>query len=180
MIKPASLVDARFGELFQTERSAVRHCAVEADRLGQTLPGLALRAVSSHAKRAEADLERHATRRGIELMSVGKIVGALLSNFRDYVTDFTLTSEESYRATLLGMRHGCDVVALVGAAARIEGDVALATWCAEWLAERCPLVERCADALSWFASYPELALCNAKTTPALAHGRAQQGAHTSA
>lgn len=162
MTESTSLVDSLFGELFQTERSAVRHCAIEADRLGPTPPAVALLAVWSHATRAEATLMQHAERRGVELGGVGKAVGALFSIVRDDVADFTLTAEQSYRGTLLGIRHGCDVVAFAAAAAEIEGDAALTAWCAEWLRARWPLVEHCARALTWFASHPQRALRNAK------------------
>lgn len=166
MTKPTNLANALFAELFQTERSAVRHSAIEADRLGDSPPAVALRAVASHASRAEIGLKEHAARRGVEARRVGTAVGALFSTVRDTLADFTLNSEESYRGTLLGIRHGCDVVALVGSAAEIEGDVKLTEWCAEWLAERRSLVDDCARALSWFASHPERALRNAKTKAA--------------
>ena len=43
-------------ELFQTEQSAVEHPRIEADRLGDVPPALALREVSVHAARALAEL----------------------------------------------------------------------------------------------------------------------------
>ena len=43
-------------ELFQTERSAERHCLIEARRLGAVPPASAMRAVSAHATRVLGQL----------------------------------------------------------------------------------------------------------------------------
>ena len=122
-----------------------------------------MRAVSVHAEAAEKALRAHAERRHHSESTLGNAVGAMFSVVRDDLADFILTSERSYRITMMGMRHGCDVVDLFGLAAKHEGDEALADWCQRWTAQRKPLVEACASALSWFAENPDEALANAKS-----------------
>jgi hypothetical protein len=60
------------------------------------------------------------------------------------------------------MRHGVDLVELIGYAARREGDTALATWCEGWLERRRPLIEAAARHLAWFGEHPERAVEPAK------------------
>ena len=60
------------------------------------------------------------------------------------------------------MRHGYDLIAVFGAAARAEGDTELAAWCDEWLAERGALIADVAAAVTWFGRHPERALASAK------------------
>ena len=162
MNQSKSLALDLLGELFQTERSAVRHCAKEAERLGEIPAAQALRAVAAHAARAEHELEALAKARGREESALGKTVGTWFSVMRDGFADLALTSEQSYRATLLGMRHGGDVVDLFGASAEAEADPELAKWASDWLRERKPLIEACAAELRWFAQHPERALGPAK------------------
>ncbi len=151
------------GEVGQTEHSAVRHCKIEAERLGACPPGDAMRAVSEHAARMEPEVHRLASARDAEGSKVGAVVGNLFSIGRDAVADLLLTSERSYRGTLLGMRHGRDVVDLVRRAAHEENDRELAAWATTWLAERDPLIAAAASALEWFAEHPDQALKNAKS-----------------
>lgn len=145
-----------WGELFQTERSAERHPLVEAERLGDVPPAAAMRLVSAHATRSLARLEALAGPRGHEAAHAGRAVGDFFSNMRQKVADLTLTTEMSYRGTLLGMRHGVDLFTLVHYAAAAV-DPELHAFTAEWLAERAQLVEAVARELAWFAANPELA-----------------------
>ena len=158
----ASLVDKLFPEVLQTERSAVRHPKVEARRLGACPPASALLAVAGHATRAEAQLAALAERRGKTGSMAGLAVGSLFSIGRNRIADFLLTMQASYRGTLLGIRHGYDVVTLFRLAALSERDAELVSWCDAWLAERAPLIETVASSLSWFAEHPESALRSAK------------------
>ncbi len=162
MTKSPSLVDKLFAEVLQTERSAARHPKVEAGRLGRCPPADALLAIAGHAAGAESDLAALAERRGKAGSKMGLTVGSLFSIGRDRVADLLLTMQASYRGTLLGMRHGYDVVSLFRLAALAEGDAELAAWCDRWLVERAPLIQAVADALSWFAEHPDRALRSAK------------------
>jgi hypothetical protein len=161
MTTKTSLVKSLFTEVLQTERSAIRHSDVEAARLGACAPAHALRAVSAHASAMEPSLHALAARRGVG-NAPGTAAGKLLSAVRDRLIDHAVTAEQSYRTTLLGMRHGYDLISLFGEAARLEADDELAAWCDHWRAERGALVDAVAAALSWFALHPERALQNAK------------------
>ena len=51
-----ALLASLLAELFQSERSAVKHPRREADRLGDVPPAQALRAASEHAERVHDEL----------------------------------------------------------------------------------------------------------------------------
>lgn len=144
-------------ELFQTERSAALHCRREADRLGSAPPAEALRAVADHADEVLRELPSLAAKASIPNSKGGAIVGRIFSEIRDKIADRILESERSYRGTLLGARHGIDVVHMLGCVAKERGDERLQRFCAAWLERRPQLVERAADELSWFARHPEVA-----------------------
>jgi hypothetical protein len=169
-------------ELFQTEQSAKLHPVVEAERLGDVPPATVLRAVAAHATEALAELPPLVERHRLPDSPGGRAVGAAFSAVRDHLADLLLTRETSYRGTLLGMRHGVDLVELVQYVAREDGDAALADWCAAWLERRRPLVEAAARELAWFAANPAPARAPAKRHPlalavqALLHGFERLGA----
>ena len=151
-MKQQGLVRALFPEVRQTERSAMRHSRLEALRLGQTPPAAALIAVAEHARREESVLEALAREREPRRTQIGAVVGGMFSVSRDRVADFLLTAEQSYRGTLLGMRHGYDVVIQFRAAARAEGDAEVEAWCDWWVAEREPLIHETAAQMQWSSS----------------------------
>lgn len=157
-------------ELFQTEQSALEHPQIEADRLGDVPPARALREVAVHATRALAELPPLMRRSDLVVSRGGKLVGSMFSRVRDCFADLMLSREKSYRATLLGMRHGVDLVELVATLARSDGDLELADWCDLWLARRRPLVEAAAGELVWFAEHPERATEAARSDSPLANG----------
>ena len=161
-MKKLTLMKALFAEVSQTERSAIKHPTVEARRLGPGPPATALLAVASHAARAEPSLKALAEARGATRSKVGTIVGNFFSIGRNRFADFMLTTEQSYRGTLLGMRHGYDVVGLFRLAALADGDLEVAAWCDPWLAEREPLIRAVAEQLRWFAAHQARALKSAK------------------
>ncbi|MFT3924156.1 MAG: hypothetical protein QM778_16595 [Myxococcales bacterium] len=76
---------------------------------------------------------------------------------------------ESFRGTLLGARHGVDLVRLIQRSAEASGDDVLAEFCRVWLGRRVPLVERVADDLAWFARHP------GRATELAAQARAHAG-----
>jgi len=144
-------------ELFQTETSAALHCRREAERLGSAPPAEALRALANHAQDVLRELPTMATMTSIPESKGGSMVGRLFSEIRDKVADRVIDSERSYRGTLLGARHGIDLVRLLRFAAERHGDDPLRAFCDIWLERRGQLVERVADELAWFASHPEAA-----------------------
>ena len=169
-------------ELFQTEESAKHHPMLEAERLGEVPPAMALRAVAAHARRTLAELPPLVRRHDLPVSNGGRRLGAAFSTIRDRLADLLLTAERSYRGTLLGMRHGVDLVILIQNVARMEGDASLANWCDHWLERRRPLVEAAAQELAWFAANPARAREPAKDNPlaaglqALVSGLEQLGA----
>lgn len=152
------LLATLFFELFQTERSAIAHPSREADRYGETPPAHALRAIASHAKRTLPEIEGLARSRDIRLTRAGKAVGEMLSVIRDAVVDRLVSSEKSYRGTLIGVRHGIDLVTLIASLAEELDDQELVRFTTRWMRERQPLVGVATEALSWFARHPDLAV----------------------
>jgi hypothetical protein len=145
-------------ELFQTEQSAHDHPRVEAERLGDVPPAHAFLAISAHAGEVLAELTpkmKHDPARPAGWF--GRTVGAAFSAVRDRLADVLLTRERSYRATLLGLRHGLDLVELIESVALAEGDLELAVWSHRWLEARRPLVEAAVVELAWFARNPTTA-----------------------
>jgi len=149
-------------ELFQTETSAARHCAREATRLDNTPPALALRAVVHHAELVLAQLPEVAERNGMVVSAGGIATGELFSQLRDKLADLLIDSERSYRGTLLGCRHGLDVVRLLRQLAVVIGNEDLDNFCAGWLNTRIVLVEQLEEELAWFAKHPTEAVANAR------------------
>ncbi|RYE84786.1 MAG: hypothetical protein EOO75_17700 [Myxococcales bacterium] len=141
-----------FRELFQTETSASEHCRVEAERLGlSTSPARAMTAVAEQADRILAELPGLAQQRGLPPSAGGKAVGKLFSVLRDDAADVALSMEQSYRGTLLGMRHGMDLVAILERVAERRQDGGLVRWCERWREQRTPLVVAAEVQLGWFA-----------------------------
>jgi hypothetical protein len=151
------LLPSLMTELFQTERSAYRHPIREAKRLGDVPPAIALRAVAAHANEVLDELPKLARARGLAVAGVGTIVGETFSDVRHFFADRLIDRERSYRGTLLGMRHGIDLVRLIGAAAEDEGDTELASWCERWLAIREKLVIGVERELEWFGRHQTFA-----------------------
>ncbi len=153
--EPHPLLRSLFVELFQTEESAAVHCAREADRLKDTPPGEAFRAIAEHARVRMADIEALARERKMPEAKSGTAIGRVFSDTREAIADRVLSSERSYRMTLLGTRHGLDLVHLVEHVARQQNDTGLEQFCMAWLRERDPLVRRAHAQLRWFAEHPE-------------------------
>lgn len=152
-------------ELFQTEQSAKTHSLVEAKRLGDIPPAHALRDVSAHAALILEELPALAKGRNLPVSVGGRATGVMFSVVRDHLADALLSSEKSYRGTLLGMHHGIGLVGLIQHVAIADGDPLLAAWCARWLETRKPLVEAATQATAWFAAHPERATEASKNTP---------------
>jgi hypothetical protein len=152
------LLHTLFIELFQTEQSADVHSRREADRLGSEPPAKALRAVADHAKAALIEFSELAKPRGFSATRGGMAVGSFFSMVRNLLADRLIDRERSYRGTLLGMRHGMDVVRSAHFIAQAAGDTELVTSLDSWLRVRAPLVNTVAAELAWFAINPEHAL----------------------
>jgi len=149
------------GELWQTETSAAQHCRREAARLGDTAPARALSAAAQHADDTLATLPRLLQDVGSTHKTVGTAVGKFFSELRDTLADNLVTSERSYRGTLLGLRHGVDLVRLMLASASHDSSD-VRQFLEAWLARREPLITEVAQQLSWFAEHQGQALKHAR------------------
>ena len=145
-------------ELFQTETSASRHCRREAARLGDSGPAAALLAVADHADSVLLELPKLAQRNNMPVSRGGVLTGELFSQMRDKLFDMLIDSDRSYRGTLLGCRHGVDVVHTLQHLANVLGKADLDAFCTAWLSTRTVLVQRLEDQLAWFAKHPGHAL----------------------
>lgn len=153
-----SLLASLTREFFQTETSAMKHCRREAERLGEAAPAQPLRAISAHAEGVLRELTALARAHGLPISGPGAFVGTMFSELRDKIADRLIRSERSYRGTMLGVRHGVDLVRLYAYTARAAGLIDLAAFCDRWLATRQPLVVQLEENLSWFAEHPEPAM----------------------
>jgi len=149
-------------EFFQTETSAVQHCRREALRYGVAPPAAALVAVADHAAEVLKQLPALAAKTNLPASKLGMTTGAFFSQMRDKIVDRVMQSERSYRATLLGIRHGVDLVTSLRAVAEVQGSATLVDFCDGWLNKRNLLMERVHDELSWFGDHPELAVRSGK------------------
>jgi hypothetical protein len=153
-----SLLKSLTREFFQTETSAVKHCRREADRLGEASPARTLREIAAQAEQFLKQLPLIAKANGLPKSAGGVAVGALLSQARDKVLDRVIRSERSYRGTMLGVRHGVDLVQLLAPTAREARLPELSEFCDRWLAARQPLVANLERDLVWFAKHSAWAM----------------------
>lgn len=144
-------------ELFQSETSARMHCRREAERLGDVPPARVLVATAEHADEALKSMLERTKRSDLPLNLAGAAVGMAFSTTREFVLDRLLSSERSYRGTLLGMKHGVDLVRIMNELAQREGDIVLLEWTDTWLRRREPLVQEAEARLGWFADNVDVA-----------------------
>jgi hypothetical protein len=146
-------------ELAQSERSATVHTAREARRLGEVWPAVTLRAISEHAEAIRPGLEGLLARQPIG-RRLGRAVGEAFSVVRHFLFDRLIDAERSFRGTLLGLRHGVDVVRLLREVGLRQLDHRLVRWCDEFLVDRMCLLEQAEQSLAWFAERPAKALAS--------------------
>jgi hypothetical protein len=144
------LLEKLVRELIRSEAQTIEHAPREARRLGECPPVHALREVSTHALAMRSRL-------GHALLVHGALPGrngltGTLTTLRYFVADRAYDAERAYRAVLLDLRHGLDVVRVLREVARLEELFALIRWCDDWLASRRTLVARVEAQLAWFAA----------------------------
>ena len=152
-----ALLASLMTELFQSERSAMKHPRREAERLGDTPPAQALRAASEHAEQMQHELSEVAKANDLSASRVGVVLGSIFSGLRQGIGDRLVDRERSYRGTLLGLRHGLDLMKMIQKVADAAGLVELGGLCTRWLEERQALVTRVEQAMTWFATHPVVA-----------------------
>jgi hypothetical protein len=147
-------------ELAQSEHDAVIQTAREAARLHVCPPAEKLRAIAAHAEHLRPRMNALMIREQPVGIRVGRLVGELFSGLRHLFFDRMLSAERSYRATLLGVRHGIDAAWLLRDVARREEQIRLFRFCDDLIAEREVLLRDAERALSWFADHPEIAMAS--------------------
>lgn len=151
------LCDKLCRELAQSEQSALVHPAREARKLGPTAPGRALSAISEHARALRPELEVLCVRQAFGIR-LGQLVGNTFSTLRTLLFDRLIDAEQSYRGTLLGVRHGIDLARLLREVALRRDQAGLVRFCERLLVERVALIQDAESALAWFADEPAAAL----------------------
>lgn len=144
-------------EVFQTETSASQHCKREAERYKGTPVEQALLAVAHHADAALGEFKSLAEQEDLPTSVPGGILGEAFSLVRDFFADRTIEAERSYRGTLLGIRHGIDVMHMVEHVAAAADRQRLVEWTRSWLRTRAPLARAVEDQLGWFAKHLDVA-----------------------
>ena len=143
-------------ELTQSELDAERQTTREANRLGDVEPARRLRAIAAHAAHIRPRLNRIVHHNQPIGWEVARLVGELFSAARHFAVDRILSTERSYRATLLGVHHGIDAACLLRDVARREEHVRLHRYCDDMIAERETLLREAQHALVWFADHPDI------------------------
>ncbi|MBL8739460.1 MAG: hypothetical protein JNK04_00150 [Myxococcales bacterium] len=152
----ATLVESLLRELHQTERSCATHCRREAERFPGERPAYAMIHLAEHADQV---LERmKPLGRDGTAQKLAEGLGSFLSLCRELVLDRIVREERSYRGTLLGVRHGIDLVILLRNAAVSEKSDLMLEFCDKWLEKRTVLWEEAVAALEWFDQNPERAM----------------------
>ena len=172
-----ALLRSLMREFFQTETSAVQHCRREALRYGDAPPAAALLAVAEDAGQVLRKLPALAESTGLPVSRLGALTGAFFSEMRERVFDRLLPSERSYRGTLLGIRHGIDLVTSLRYVAESLGNESLFDFCEGWLTRRTILMNHVEEELAWFARHPQRALVAARASVNWAQRDASQGAN---
>lgn len=147
-------------ELAQGEQDAHVHTAREASRLGDSLPAATLREISAHAAHLRPRLDALLLPRQPIGIRAGRLVGRVFSVTRHFFLDRVISSERSYRATLLGLDHALDTARLLREVAHQADDIRLFRFCDDLIAQREPLLREASRALSWFAVHPDTALAS--------------------
>lgn len=146
------LLDRLLRELVRSEAQAIEHAPREAKRIGETPPVDALRDVAAHALAMRPRFTQVLDGHGLAAGRGG--ITATLATLRQLVTERIHDAERAFRAALLDLRHGVDVVRVMREVARLEELFALIRWCDDWLAARRTLVARVEAQLAWFAERP--------------------------
>lgn len=150
-------------ELAQAEQSAAVHCERESRRYGEHPPAAALRAISRHAVALRPELSFLLELSRPIGARLGRSVGEALSALRHLAIDRIVDAERSYRATLLGVRHGIDVARLLHAVFAQQQDTRSLRACELLIEPRVRLIGDAERVLGWFARNPDLALCSSTT-----------------
>lgn len=143
------LVEKLLREIARAETQAIEHAPREARRLGATPPVAALQDIANHAASMQTRIA--GVLRAYDMVVARPSFGTTLASLRNLVVDRVHDSERAFRAALLELRHGVDVVKLLREVAHTEELFGVIRWCDDWLVVRRPLVARVEAQLTWFA-----------------------------
>lgn len=144
-------------ELAQAEHDAIIHCEREASRYGALPPGFVLRDIVEDARQIRPRLHLVWGEQPTGTFA-GRAVAEAFSAVRQLAVDRFIDAERSYRATLLGLRHGVDVARLLREVVVQQEDYDALQVCNELLERRPRLLGRAEERLRWFAEHPRIAL----------------------
>ena len=161
-------------ELFHAEISAVCHCQHEADRLRHTAPAEAMLAISEHAREALQALLAVCAQHGLSTNAEASFTERVYAKLRNTFADRLVQSERAYRSTLLGVRHGVDLMRMLSLGAATANKSALAAFCVPWLKTRTELLQRAEVELQWFVHHPQSALLHVPPRPEPEKGAEQR------
>lgn len=147
-------------ELTQAEYDAVVQTQRECSRLGDVPPAARLRAISEHATQMRPQLDKLIGTKQPMGVLVARAVGEVFSSTRHFFVDRIMSAERSYRATLLGVRHGVDAARLLREVARVDLDVKLVQFCDDLITQREELLVAAQESLSWFAAHSDIAMAS--------------------
>lgn len=137
-------------EAARSEAQALAHPAREAKRIGPMPPIEALQAVADHAAHMQQRFTEMLDGHGLEPLEPPGSLSTTLASLRHLVVDRVVDPERAYRTALLDLRHGVEVVKLLGEIARREMLFGLIRWSDDWLCARRTLVARAEAQLTWF------------------------------
>lgn len=135
-------------ETVRMEAVAIEHAVREARRLGDAPPSHALDRVAAHAGTMRDRFTRILA--GHDLGCQRPSIGSTLSTLRHLVVDRATDAEQAFRAAILDLRHGIEVVRLLREVVHAEGLFGLIRWCDDWLRARRTLVTGAEAQLGWF------------------------------
>lgn len=150
------LLEKLIREITRAEIQAIDAPAREGKRIGEMPPVLALREVALHAQMMRPRFELLLQAHEIPLHRSG--LGTTLATLRHLVVDRVVDAERSFRAALLDLRHGIDVVKLLREVVRRQMLFGVIRWCDDWLGARRTLVARVEAQLAWFAEQHAIAI----------------------
>jgi hypothetical protein len=141
---------------FKTERTAMRHCQREADRIRHTAPVGTLLAIAQHAQASLGLLPSVMERDGLTIgLHDGHDEPNVFAELREALSGLWLEGARAFRAMLLNLRHGIELMRNVAASASASRRLALAGFCEAWIATRTSLLAQAESELLWLLEHPE-------------------------
>ncbi|MFT3693789.1 MAG: hypothetical protein QM831_11650 [Kofleriaceae bacterium] len=143
-------------EFLQAERDCRLHTRREARRQGRGAPADALLSIAAHADQVEPRIEQLLGNASVGVLAA-RFVAHSFSDLRYGLVDRLMQRERTYRATLLGIRHGLDAGYLLTELALRSQFATSHAFLEEALEVRARMLAVAVQALAWFAEHPRRA-----------------------